>query len=168
MIGIEQDLIESAPFHVVLVKAEVESLRTCQMLAEVSSDHLRPTSAQGWSMIHSAGVDPTRVASLAEGCSKQLAATALAILYEDTSEWFSYAAFENGSRVHEYSFSYLDDEAPPPDAAERTLSNEDDLIFLANGFGPQVSDDQLMSEHEFVDRLLREQGAFLGWEAVSP
>ncbi len=166
MVGLEQELIESVSFGVVLVNADPVSLESCRTLGDISRQHVRSTLAEGWSMIHSAGINITRAADLAEGCSKELKTATLAILYEDTSEWFSYTAFEEGAKVQEYSFGYLEDEEPPADIAERVLHNEDYLIFLANGFGADVSDEQLMSEHAFVDHMLRERGAFLGWEAV--
>ncbi len=166
MIGFGPELVESVPFGVVLVSADSKSLARCRTLNDVAQRHVRPTGASGWSMVHSAGVELTRVTDLAEACSKELATTALALFYEDTSEWFSYSAFEHGAKVQEYSFGYIEDEEPPPDIAERVLCNENFLIFLANGFGADVSDQQLMSEHDFVDHLLRERGAYLGWEAV--
>ncbi len=167
MIGLEQDLVGAdGSYCVILARDTPHRLRSLESLGSISPELIRSTSAEGWSMVHSTGLDVRGADKVALACSGELEGVVLLVLYEDASGWLSYVELDSGARVRDYSSGYLDEEPPPSDCAERVLFDDDATTYLANGFDSSFSDKLLMGGFQFVDRLLKEHRAFLGWEAI--
>ncbi len=168
MIGLEDGVAGADSFEVVLVKAPARRVRASSAARGASIDgrSVVDSAAPEWSFIETAALNPPPADDLASKLSGELAACAISVGYQDTAEWTCLAVFKDGCKVQEYSFGQMDGPAPG-EAAERGLFSEEDyLLVLANGIGAEVSDEELLSEHALVDSLLRQHGAFLGWEAL--